>query len=400
MKRRKSKKVRVVFVVENLSFPWDKRVWREASTLSRCGYHVMVISPKGSKIDCLSYEKNKGIEVYRYQPCFAKRKIGYFLEYAWSFCATTFLLLRILFRRGFDVVHFANPPDIYFPLMGICRLLGKKIIFDHHDLAPECYLSKYGYRKDTLYYLQAFFEYLSSKLSHFVVVTNESYREIQMKRNRKKDRQIYTVRNGPRLSEFQKIAPDQSLKRGFKYMAAYIGVMGSQDGVFYILEAAKYLVYSKGVNNILFLLIGEGDVWSEMKLLSKEYKLEEFVEFTGRISDFDVRRYLSTADLFLSPDPYNPLNNLSTMNKVMEFMAMGKPFVSFHLKEAMFSGGESGLYVDNNDPCAFGEGVLTLLHDSQKSKEMGAIGERRVKECLAWEHQEKYLLAAYKDILN
>lgn len=389
----------ILFIVENLSFPFDRRVYRESLSLKQNGYNVSVISPKGIERDKKSYENFQSIHIYRYPLLVqSKNKFDYLLEYFFSFIFIFLLSLKILIEKNFHIIHIANPPDIFFPILFFYRVFGKKIIFDQHDLTPESYLSRFrDERKDFYYNLQIFFEFLTYKVSNYIIVTNKSYLQIAKKRGRK-NKNIVIVRNGPQKKYFDYKGSYPELKDDFKYLVVYIGIMGIQDGVDYLIRSIDHFVNFLNRKDTLFVLIGKGDDFENLKNMVKEFRIDKYVKFTGRISDEEALKYLSTADVAVSPDPKNPLNDLSTMNKIMEYMVTKSPIVSYNLKEAKFSAQESAVYVENNDYKIFAEKISYLLDNENERKKMAEIGYKRVVENLCWEKQENNLLNLYNRI--
>jgi len=279
--------------------------------------------------------------------------------------------VKILFSEGFDVIHACNPPDTFFLLAAFYKLRGKKFVFDQHDLCPEVYRARFGSpRSNLLLKGLSLLEKLSYKTANLVIATNESYKRIALERGKVREENIFVVRTGPDSEKLKQLESEPELKRGRKYMVCYLGVMGPQDGVDYFLRAAEIITKNHERNDILFVLIGGGDSFNELKRLSIELGLQEHTLFTGRISDSELVRYLSTADVCVGPDPKNELNDNSTMNKIMEYMAMGKPIVSFDLKETRFSAGDAALYAWPNDTEDFSNKILELLGDENKRKEM------------------------------
>ncbi|MDD3802897.1 MAG: glycosyltransferase family 4 protein [bacterium] len=388
----------ILFIVENLSFPFDRRVYREAVTMKQAGYNVSVICPKGRERDNLSFEVIENIDVYRYPLAVdSKSKIDYLIEYSLAIVFTFFLSLKVLAKRNFDIIHVANPPDIFFPILSFYRIVGKKIIFDQHDLTPESYLSRFrDERKNSFYKLQLIFEYLTYKSADAVIATNKTYKEIAQKRGDKKN--VFIVRNGPDLRKFHFTQKKDHLKEGFRHMVCYIGIMGVQDGVDYLLRAIDFFVHKLKREDTIFILIGKGDDFEYLKKLALELDLNRYIRFTGRIPDEPAMDYLSTADVAASPDPYNPLNDHSTMNKVMEFMATKNPIVSFNLKEARFSARDSAVYIDDNNTEKFAEAISHLLDSPSLREKMAEIGYKRVQGVLSWEIQEKRLIDLYRKL--
>lgn len=389
----------ILFIVENLSFPFDRRVYREAISLKEKGYNISVISPKGIERDKNSFEIFEGIHVYRYPLIvISKKRFDYLLEYLFSFIFIFLLSLKILIEKNFDVIHIANPPDIFFPILTFYRIFGKKIIFDQHDLTPESYLSRFrDERKDLFYKIQILFEFLTYKASNYIIVTNRSYYKIAKERGGK-NKNVVIVRNGPLKKYFDYSGNFPETKDNFKYLVVYIGIMGIQDGVDYLIRSIDHFVNTLKRKDTLFVLIGKGDDFENLKRMVKELKIEKFVKFTGRISDEEALKYLSTADVAASPDPKNPLNDLSTMNKVMEYMITKSPIISYDLKEARYSAGDSAVYVENNDYKKFAEKISYLLDNENLRKSMAENGYKRVTEKLCWEKQKKNLFSLYERI--
>jgi glycosyltransferase involved in cell wall biosynthesis len=393
----------IVLIVENESVPFDRRMWNISLALRDLGAAVTVVCPKFGP-DSARDEIRDGVHVVRYANTFADGTIwGYFREYGTAFFKTWWLVMRQLLRSRVHIVHAANPPDIFWPLALFLKLFGVKFIFDEHDLAPEAYLSRF--EKDEkdggiLYRTQFLFEKLNYRFADATFSTNQTYRGKAIARYPGVKPKNFVVRNGPDTRIFYPRPGDPSLKKGRQFLAAFIGVMAIQDGVEYILQATDVLVHTKGFKDFIVYLIGKGDDWDRLKAMTVEKGLQDHVIFTGRIGDPEALAILSTADICLSPDPYNPLNDSSTMTKVMEYMALGKPTVSFHLRENTFSAGNAAFYVDNNNPAAFAEGMLTLFNDPALRQQLGEAGITRVSEMLSWQNQVRELQRAYEYVLG
>jgi len=391
---------KILIIVENLPVPFDRRVWLEANTLTGEGYKVSVISPRGK--DDAKYEVLNGISLYRYPMSPPTRG---FLSYLWEFTycwfMTFFLSIKILFKERFDVIHACNPPDTFFLLGAFYKLSGKKFVFDQHDLCPEVYRARFGSAKRSLLIKGLLLlEKLTYKTADLVIATNESYKKIAAERGRVKEENIFVVRTGPDFQRLKRLKPEPKLKKGRKYMVCYLGVMGPQDGVDYLLRSIEFITGNHRRNDILFVLIGGGDSFNDLKKMSSELGVQEHTLFTGRIPDEELVRYLSTADVCVGPDPKNELNNNSTMNKIMEYMAMAKPIVSFDLKETRFSSQSAALYARPNDTKDFANKILELLGDEKKRREMGEYGRKRIEEKLAWSHTKKELIKAYEKVFS
>lgn len=393
---------RVLLLVENHSVPADRRVWAEAQSLRRAGYRVSVICPRGRYADTEPFEAREGVAIRRFPLRFeGNRRWNYVLEYGWALVACFWLSLQVWRTRGIDVVHVGNPPDFFFPLAWFYKLFGKKFIFDQHDLCPETYVSKFpDAGKKLSYRILQWSEKLTYRAADVVISTNESYRHVAIGRGRVPADRVFVVRNSPNVGLFKPMAPEASLKDGFHYMVAFVGIMAAQDGVDYLLRAAHHVVYGLGRRDVLFVLVGTGPSWDELQKLHEDLELGPYVRFTGRIPDGPMLQVLATADLCASPDPLNPLNDVSTMTKLMEFMAMGKASVSFELKEARYSAQDAAVYVPGNDWRAFGQAIVDLLDDPERRRKMGEAGLRRIREEISWARSEEQLRAAYDRALG
>lgn len=391
---------RVLIIVQNLPVPLDRRVWLEARTLRQNRYRVSVICPK-SKEYPRSFEVIDGIAIYRYRiPFDAQSPFAYVMEFIYAWLATALLSLRVLFRQGFDVIHACNPPDTFFLLGLFYKLLGKEFLFDHHDLSPEMFLAKFRGRNGLIYQSLILLEKLTMKTAKVILSTNESYRQIAIHRGHKDPADIFIVRTGPDLEQIKPVEPDESLKRGFRYLVCYLGEMCTQDGVDYLLRAAHYVKNGLKRNDVGFVLIGGGPAVPMLKDLSHTMGLTDLLWFTDRLSDQELCRYLSTADVCVDPDPWSEWANNSTMNKILEYMAFGKPIVAFDLKEIRNSARRAAIYVPPNDVRLFAEKIVYLLDDPALRQKMGEYGRQRIINQLSWQHTSPPLLAAYKKIFQ
>ena len=394
-----SSSARVLLLVENNPYPADFRVRREAHALRDAGYRVSVIAPRESGQFWM--EEVDGVGVYRFPPPPGGNGIlGYAFEFSYATLAMFVLTIWVAARKGVDIIHAANPPDTLFMIGAVFKLFGKRFVFDHHDLAPETYLSRFNSPKENLiYYVLRLCERASYAVADMVIATNESYKMIALTRGRKHPDKVFVVRNGPPRS-YQPLEPHSNLISQAKHLIGYIGTIGPQDGVDYWLRAIREMVFTLGRRDFMAVIIGNGDALPNVQALAKELKIDDYVYFTGRLSEYEARKYLSAVKVCVQPDPLNPLNDKSTMNKLMEYMALGKPTVAFDLTETRYSALEAALYVRPNDELEFAERVNWLLDHPEESRKMGEIGRRRVAELLAWEYSEVELLRAYKDGLG
>jgi glycosyltransferase involved in cell wall biosynthesis len=395
-----SKPASVLMLIENGSFPLDRRMRHLAETLVDAGYKVSVICPKGEERDCAGYEVVDGVNVYRYAiPFHASRRLGYILEYSWSLFCLAALSFWVWLREGFDIIHAANPPDVMFLIAWPFKLLGKKFVYDQHDLCPELYQSKFE-RQDFPYRTLLFLENRSYRAADLVISTNQSYRDIARERGGIGDERSAIVRNGVDIHRFHRQSPRPELKGPFTYMALYLGIMGKQDGVDRVVRAAQHVVHSFGRKDVRFVLIGKGECWRELQGLSAELKVAEYMQFLGFVPDERLLEYLSTADVCLAPDPPDRMNQLSTMTKIMEYMACQRPIVSFDLLETRRSAGDAAVYVEKEDTRMFAQSLLDLLGDEAQRERMGQIGLERTLQLVGLDRSRKALLEAYARLTN
>lgn len=394
------KKRRVLILVENLPSPFDRRVWQEATTLHAHGYEVSIICPTGKGYES-RYEEIDGIHIYRYRlPLEAEGAKGYAIEYSAALFHTFRLAFKVWRTRGFDVIHACNPPDLLFLIGGFFKLFArKKFVFDHHDINPELYEAKFG-RRDFFYKLMVLFERWSFKTADVSIATNESYKRIAVERGGMDPADVYVVRSGPKLDRMQILPPKEELKHGRKYLVGYVGVMGAQEGIEYLLQAARHIIVDMGRTDVHFGLVGGGTSLDEMKRLAVSLGIADYVTFTGRVPDLALLQMLNTADVCVNPDVANDMNDKSTMNKIMEFMALGKPMVQFDLTEGRVSAQHASLYAKRNDHVDMAQKLVELIDNEPLRREMGAFGRHRVVHELEWKYEVPKLLAAYEAVFT
>ncbi len=386
---------RVLILVENLPVPFDRRVWLESKALTRAGWLVSVICPKGGSWTA-DYEEIEGVHIHRYEPPpSAKGALSYVWEFLYCWLQTLRLTIGIAAGRGFDVIHACNPPDTFFAIGAIFKLWGKKFLFDQHDLCPEVYVARFN-REGFWYAALGVLERLTYATADLVIATNQSYRETAIRRGGVDPERVFVVRSGPELARFAGLAPDPALKRGRPFLVAYLGVMAPQDGVDHLIRAAADLVALRGKRDVAITLIGGGDSFDDLVALTKEMGLDDVVHFTGRVPDAEVEAILSTADVCVSPDPKNPLNDVSTMNKILEYMAVGRPIVAFDLRETRYSAGDGALYATPNETADLAAKVHQLLEDPALRAAMGAYNQERFRQGFAWEYSQVELVKAYE----
>lgn len=388
---------KILIIVENLPVPFDTRVWQEATTLVSNGYTVSVICPKGKGYEAAE-EIREGVHIFRHDlPVEGNGFVGYLKEYGTAFKEELRLAKKVYRTIGFEVIQGCNPPDNIFLIALFFKKYGVKYVFDHHDLCPELFEAKFG-KKGLLYFSQILLERMNYKSCVFAFVTNQSYRKIAIKRNKMKPQNVLILRSGPKMERMKKMPPNVLIKRGYPYMVGYLGVIGQQEGVEYLLQAAQYI--KERDNNVFWGIVGGGPHLEALKKKAQEMGLTDCVEFTGRVDDQKMLEYLNTADVCVNSDEYNSMNDKSTMNKILEYMALGKPIVQFDLTEGRYSAGKASLYAKRNDATDMAEKIVTLLNDQELREKMGNYGYRRITEKLNWEHTSQALLDGYNKFFN
>ena len=388
------KERKILIIVENLPVPFDTRVWQEATTLAANGYTVSVICPVG-KGYMAKEETLDGVHIFRHPlPPEGNGAIGYFREYGSALREELRLAKKVYREIGFDVIHGCNPPDDIYMVASFFKKYGVKYVFDHHDICPELFEAKFGSTKGLLYKSQVWLERQTYKHCTFAFVTNESYRRIAIERDRMPPERVIVLRSGPKLERLRQLPPDPSIRRGYPYMVGYLGVIGQQEGVEYILQAAQYI--KERENNVFWGIVGGGPHLEAMKKQAHAMGLDDCVEFTGRVPDEQMLRYLNTADVCVNSDTYNAMNDKSTMNKVLEYMALGKAIVQFDLTEGRYSAQDASLYAKRNDAVDMAEKIRQLLADPELRERMGRYGHERIVNELSWDNSSKALLEGYE----
>jgi len=395
-----SKPRRVLIVVENLPVPLDRRVWQEATTLVEGGYQVSVICPMGRGWN-KPYEVIEGVHIYRHsEPTEAHSgAIAYAREYGhaiWHW----FRLARVVWReRGFDVIQGCNPPDLIFLLALWYRIWGVSYLFDHHDVCPELFEAKFG-KKGLLYRVMLIWERITFACADVSIATNESFRSIAMRRGKMKPEDVFVVRSAPRLGTFKIVPGNPAHKKGASILLGYVGVIGQQEGMDLLVAAADHLIRKLNHRDVHFAIIGFGPQLEEVQRDVKSRGLERYFTFTGALYGDDMLAVLNSIDIGVSPDPYNPMNDISTMNKVMEYMTLEKPVVQFDLTEGRASAGEASLYARSNDPVDFATKIAELIDNPAERVRLGKLGRERVLDRLSWAHSAPNLLAAYDRVFG
>jgi glycosyltransferase involved in cell wall biosynthesis len=389
---------RVLILLQNEPVPSDRHVWNQSTALVRAGFDVTVICPTGETRDRAPFERLDGVAIHRYEPRRADgRALDYAHEYASALWQIGKLARRLARERRFDLVHACSPPDLLLLAALPLRRHGTRFVFDHHDLTPELYVTRFGKAGDPFHRLTLAAEQVAFRLADVVLSVNESYRRVAIERGRRHPDDVAIVRTGPDLLRFTPTRPDPALKRGRRHLLSYVGVMGPQDGVDHALRALALLRGRRTDWRAVFM--GDGDVLDEMRSLAAELGLAQDVEFTGWVEQDRIRRVLSTSDVCLAPDPRNPLNDVSSMIKISEYMAMSRAIVSYDLAESRVGAANAAAYARAGDEADFARLIDELLDDPERRAAMGATGRERAERVMAWEHQERALLAAYQRAL-
>ena len=391
---------KILIIVENLPLPFDRRVWMESNTLRKEGYEIFIICPKGKGYD-KDFEEINNIKIYRHPlPPEKSSALGYLREYSHALFYEWKLARKIYKQNNFDVIQACNPPDFIFLVALWFKLFHKvKFVFDHHDLNPELYESKFN-KRGFFYYFLKVAERLTFMSANMVMSTNESYKEVAIKRGHVEKEKVHVVRSGPDLNLFNLKPANSAYKNGKKFLVGYLGVMGEFDGVDHFIKAIGIIINEKKRKDIQFCLIGSGPCFEDLQALSAQLGINDYVEFTGRISDDELLKRLSTCEVCVNADPLNPLNDKSTMNKILEYMALSKPIVQYDLVEGKRSAGEASIYAKPNDIQDFADKIIELIDDEQKRLKMGMIGRKRMEDKLEWKHQSKKLINAYQNLFK
>ncbi|GAB3929230.1 glycosyltransferase family 4 protein [Larkinella terrae] len=386
----------ILMIVENLAVPFDSRVWQEATALRQSGAEVSIICPT-MKGYTKRYECLEGIEIYRHSLATeGDGALGYLFEYGSALFWWFYLSLRIYFRKPFQVIHGCNPPDLIFIVALPFKLFGVKYVFDHHDANPELFIAKFG-RKGFFYHLMVWLERATFSVADYSIATNQSYREIALKRGGMRPEKVAVVRSGPNLDRM-KIRPANKVhKKGRAYLVGYLGTIGEQEGIDLLLDAAKQITAVR--QDVQFAIIGAGTSLEAMKALSVQMNLQNYVTFYGRLPDDQMLDILNTADVCVNPDRPTEMNDISTMNKIMEYMALKKPIVQFDLKEGRFSAQDASLYADHTKPDDFAQKILELINSKPLRVQMGEYGYHQVVNQLSWTYERKKLLTLYHNVL-
>jgi glycosyltransferase involved in cell wall biosynthesis len=386
----------ILIIVENLSVPFDRRVWQEANSLKENGANVSIICPKMQGY-FKSFEQLNGINIYRHPLKEGKGVFGYLREYSTALFWEFILSFKIYFKKRFHVIHGCNPPDLIFIVAIFFKILGVKYVFDHHDINPELYLAKFN-KRGFFYKFLLLAERLTFATANYSIATNESYKEIAIRRGKMLENRVQVVRSGPNLARLIINEGDIKYKNGRDFLIGYVGVIGEQEGLDLLLTSAKEIISKR--NDVQFAIIGGGTRLEAIKEMTQNMNLCNYINYYGRVDDKTMINILNTADICVNPDKPTEMNNLSTMNKIMEYMALKKPIVQYDLKEGRVSAQNASLYAKNTSPKDFADKMIWLLDNPEARNQMGEFGYKRVINHLSWEFESKKLIGFYNKILS
>ncbi len=392
---------RILMLLENESYPADCRVLLQAESLVAAGYRVSVICPTDSK-SARKAETVGDVRVYRYpHPPVFSGLLGYVLEYGYSILMQFLISLYVFLRHGFDAIHMHTPPDMNAVIPAFYKVFGIKFIYDLHDLSPELYLAQRdGEGSKLIHGLLLRFERFASRIANLLIATNETQQNVQIHRCCANPSKCFVVRNGPNEAFMKTVVPKQELRKPGCLNIGYVGVIGIQDGVDYLIRAVHVLVTECRRTDLQVIIVGSGPALADLKSLVEKLKLSQYFLFTGMIPFVEVPQHIAAFDICSTPDPSNPYNDSCTTIKTMEYMAMGKPVVCFETSENVKTAGEAALYASNNDVLEYASLLEKLMNDAELRTQMGKQGRKRVENGLTWNHQAAQLIKAYDGLFG
>lgn len=387
----------ILFIVENNPLPGDYRVWNEVRAAREAGYAVSGICPAARGLK-EGWDLVEGVRIFRHpQLAEGNGRLSILAEYLNAVFWEVLASLRIFMFNRFDAIHAANPPDHIALIALFFKLFGVKFIFDHHDLTPETFVAKFG-KKNVVHRVLLWMEKLSIRTADIVISTNESYKNIAIRRDGKEETSVFVVRNGPILGSGAGAQPNPLLREGFRYLVGYVGQIGRQEGIENLVQIADYLVKDKNRTDIGFIVVGTGPHLKTVVKLSKSMGLGGIVRFTGFIPRKELDEILRTVDVCVNPEFRNDFTDKSTMIKILEYMNFGKPIIQFRTTEGARSAGQAAIYIEDNSIRDFAESLLGLLADPQRRAEMARIGLERIEQELCWDIQKRNLAKAYQHL--
>jgi glycosyltransferase involved in cell wall biosynthesis len=388
-----------VIVVENLPVPFDRRVWQEAQALHGAGWEVSVICPT-SRHHHQRFEVIDGISIYRHPlPTEARYKLGFLFEYSAALAYEALLLFKIALTRGFDVIQICNPPDLLFINALPYKLFGKRLVFDHHDVCPELFSTKFA-RKGLLHWLLLVAEKLTVKSANVVISANETFRNIVIERCGKSPDDVITVYSVPDLSRVKRVPPNQQLRNDARVVLGYVGIISDQDGVDHLVRMMHHLVVDYHCREIGAVIVGDGPALPEVRQLACDLNLQQHITFTGYLRGDDLLAALSCFDIGIIPDPVNEYNDKISMNKVFEYSALGVPTVAYALSETRRLLGDIARYAEGTTPADLARACLPLINDDDARVKLGEAAKVLADECFDWARERAKYLGAYQRLTN
>ena len=388
-----------VIVVENLAVPVDRRVWQEAQALTKAGWRVSVICPCNERYPS-TFEVLDEIAIYRHRlPVEARGRLAFFVEYAFALFHEFRLLVKIYRERGFSIIQACNPPDLIFLIASPFRLMGKRFIFDQHDVAPELFITKFG-RKGPLFQMLRLCEWLTYKSADFVICANASFREIAISRGGVRPELVETVYSIPDRKNMYRTTPSESVRSGRKFVLGYLGIIGNQDGVDQMVLAVNHLVREEGYRDFQAVIIGNGPALASIQTLARKLGVGDYVTFTGYLTGEDLMSHVSAFDIGVIPDPINESNDIMSMNKVFEYCALGIPTVAYKLKETTRLLGDAAVYADTPDPSSLAKACLRLMLDDGLRKDCSERASELAKTSFDWQIEASKYVGVFERVLT
>jgi glycosyltransferase involved in cell wall biosynthesis len=388
-----------VIVVENLPVPFDRRVWQEAQALHRAGWTVSVICPTNADFP-KPFEIIDGIAIYRHPlPPEGRGAVAYFREYSTALFHEFRLLFRVQRERGFSIIQACNPPDLTFLAALPFKLIGKRFIYDQHDVSPELFVVKFG-NKRLLYRALLFFERMSYLTADRVITANATFKDIAISRGGKSPSQVEVVYGVPDRMRIRRVEPEPGLHGGRKFILGYVGIINEQDGVDHLVRAVAHLVKVVGFCDFRAVVVGSGPALELARSVARSLEVEDFILFTGYLKGETLLAHLSAFDIGIIPDPLNEANDLMSMNKVFEYCALGIPTACYPLKETKRLLGEAGVYAPSPDPAGLAKACLSLMQDEALRLRSAAAAAKLSAETFVWENEARKYVATYERVLS
>jgi glycosyltransferase involved in cell wall biosynthesis len=388
-----------VIIVENLPVPFDRRVWQEAQALKRAGWQISVICPTSERHP-QRFEMIDDIAIYRHPlPLEARGKAAFLLEYGFALFHEFRLLLKVWRERGFDVIQACNPPDLIFLVALPFKLIGKRFIFDHHDVNPELFEAKFN-RRGLMHRLLLLLEKLTIQTADIVITANDTFRDLAISRGGKKPEDVVTVYSIPDKSRIHRVDPDLSVRKGKKFVLGYVGIIGDQDGVDHLVLLVENLVRDKGFTDFQAVVVGDGPALASARALAESRGVAEYITFTGYLSGETLLQHLSAFDIGIIPDPVNEYNDKISMNKVFEYSTLGIPSVAYPLTETRRLLGTAGVYATGSEPSDLAAACFRLISDDDLRARSARAASQLAESSFSWDKESEKMIAAYERVAN